>query len=177
MNKEEILGALKALGEELNEKGLLGEVLIVGGAAMCLAHDARDATKDVDGLFEPKTEMLEAIATVAEKLGLEKDWLNDGVKGFLFGSPPYLPYAELPGLRVTTVSPDYLLAMKLFSSRTALYESDRKDIETLLGLLDISSTDKAYEVLERYFPREKILPITQYMLEEIIESLNTKEER
>lgn len=45
MNREEILGALEALGEEQKKRDIEGEVLIVGGAAMCLAHNARDATK------------------------------------------------------------------------------------------------------------------------------------
>ena len=172
MKKEDIQQALAALGRELEKKGVEGELLIVGGAAMCLIHDARDATKDVDGLFEPRTEMLEAIATVAEKHNLEDDWLNDGVKGFFFTEPERVPFAEFPGLRVTTVSPDYLLAMKLFSARTALYENDRRDIKTLLGLLNITSTRQALEIIEKYLPQEKILPKTQYLLEEIIEELS-----
>ena len=84
MNKEEIMRALEELGKELAKKGIWGEVLIVGGAVMCLAHDARDATKDVDALFEPKTEMLDAIKTVARDNGFDEDWLNDSVKGFIF---------------------------------------------------------------------------------------------
>jgi len=171
MNKNEILEALEALGKELEKKNIQGEVLIVGGAAMCLAHNARDATKDVDGLFEPKAEMQEAIEVVAEKYELPEDWLNDSVKGFLFSDPYRVPFAEFPGLCVTTVKPDYLLAMKLFSSRTSLYESDREDIKTLIELLEISSIEQAFEVLEKYFPREKILPKTQYLLQEIIEDI------
>ena len=172
MNKQEIMKALKALGEELLKREIQGEVLVVGGAAMCLAHGARDATKDVDALYEPKAEMAQSIQAVAEMYGLEKDWLNDGVKGFMLTNPERVPYAVLPGLRVTTVQPEYLLAMKLYSSRTALYENDRRDIKTLIGLLDIKSTEQALDLLEKYFPREMILPKTQYLLEEIIEGLS-----
>ena len=171
MNKEEIVRALAALGEELLKKEIQGEVLVVGGAAMCLAHNVRDATKDVDALFEPKAEMLEAIKIVAQKYGLEEDWLNDGVKGFMFADPEHVPFIEFPGLQVTTVHPEYLLAMKLYSSRTALYETDRADIKALIKLLGILSLEQAYDVLEKFIPREKVLPKTQYLLEEIIQDM------
>ena len=172
MDKREILNALTALGKELIKKGIQGEVLLVGGAAMCLAHDARDATKDVDALFEPKTEMPEAIKVVAEMYDLDEDWLNDGVKGFFFADPERVPFAELPGLRVTTVKPDYLLAMKLYSARTTLYETDIGDIRTLIKLLNITSSEQAYNALEKYYPKEKVLPKTQYLLEEIIQDIS-----
>ena len=174
MNKEEIMRALEELGKELAKKGIHGEVLIVGGAAMCLAHDARDATKVVDALFEPKTEMLDAIKAVARDNGFDEDWLNDSVKGFLFAEPEQVPFTEFPGLRVATVPPEYLLAMKLFSSRTSLYETDRQDIKTLAKILDISSAKQAYAILEKYFPRDKVLPKTQYLLEEIIGDINAE---
>jgi len=168
MDKEEIMRALEELGKELAGKGIIGEVLIVGGAAMCLAHDARDATKDVDALFEPKTEMLDAIKAVAKNNGFNDDWLNDSVKGFIFAEPEQVPFTEFPGLRVATVPPEYLLAMKLFSSRTSLYETDRRDIKTLAKILDITTVDQAYAILEKYYPRDKVPPRTQYLLEEII---------
>ena len=171
MNKTEIFEALKALGEELLKKSIQGEVLIFGGAAMCLAHDARDSTKDVDALFEPKSEISEAIIAVAEKLNLEEAWLNDSVKGFLFSQPERIPYIEFPGLQVTTVKPEYLLAMKLFSARTSLYETDRRDIAKLVDVLGIISIDQAFDILEKYFPRDKVLPKTQYLLEEVIQEL------
>jgi len=54
MTREEILENLRQLGEELDALGMMGEILLTGGAAMCLVHDARDMTKDVDALYEPK---------------------------------------------------------------------------------------------------------------------------
>ena len=68
LTKERILGALGLLGKALAKEGLYGEVLLTGGAAMCLAHAARDMTKDVDALYEPK----EAVNRLAKQIAEEE---------------------------------------------------------------------------------------------------------
>jgi hypothetical protein len=70
-----------------------------------------------------------AAAAVADREGLDPDWLNDAVKGFLPGPDPgAIRYFEAPGLLVDVASAEYLLAMKLFSSRV---EADAEDIALL----------------------------------------------
>lgn len=167
MKKEDILNALEQLGAELTKKGIQGEVLLVGGAAMCLAHNARDATKDVDALFEPKAEMYQAIERVAKNNNLEIDWMNDSVKGFIHANPKSLPFIEYPGIKISTVSPEYLLAMKMYSARTGLHDKDIDDIKSLVNILELKAPDDAYRILDQYFPKERILPRTQYLIEEI----------
>ena len=54
MTREQILFYLKEVGEELASRGIQGELLMTGGASMCLVHEARDMTKDIDALYEPK---------------------------------------------------------------------------------------------------------------------------
>ena len=85
-SRARIIAALEALGEELTERGIHGQLFIVGGAAMALAYSNRRVTKDIDAVFEPKAAIYEAAERVAERLGLPEDWLNDGVKGFLPGA-------------------------------------------------------------------------------------------
>jgi hypothetical protein len=60
LSKEQILAALARLNDLLHEKGVMGEICIFGGAAMVLAFDARESTRDVDGIFVPKTEVMES---------------------------------------------------------------------------------------------------------------------
>lgn len=50
MKKREILQNLTRLGEKLSGKNLTGDLLLTGGASMCLVHSARDATKDIDAI-------------------------------------------------------------------------------------------------------------------------------
>jgi hypothetical protein len=54
---------------------------------------------------------------IAQEKNWPSDWLNDSVKGFLQTEPPYENFISFPGLHIYSVTPEYLLAMKLFSSR------------------------------------------------------------
>ncbi|MGH8881532.1 MAG: DUF6036 family nucleotidyltransferase [Stackebrandtia sp.] len=74
MRRDEILGALTALGAELAERGLVADLYVVGGAAITLAYDERRATKDIDAVFVPKNEVYAAAARVADSLDLRTCW-------------------------------------------------------------------------------------------------------
>lgn len=79
---------------------------------MCLVHSARDMTKDVGALYEPKEEVNRLVKKIVEQEGLPKDWLNDGVKG-----------------------------------------------------------DEAYNILIKFYPANRILPKTMYVIQEYIDDL------
>src|SRR5207249_290474 len=83
MDRAEILAALHNLAASRAERGLAGDMFVVGGAAIAVAYDARRATRDIDAVFVPKREIYESAALVGNALGLPEDWLNDAVKGFL----------------------------------------------------------------------------------------------
>jgi hypothetical protein len=50
---------------------------------MCLVHEARDMTKDIDALYEPKAIINTIAAQIAERNNLPSNWLNDSVKGYV----------------------------------------------------------------------------------------------
>ena len=153
------------LGERLHARGISGEIMLVGGAAMCLAYSARAMTKDVDAVFSPKTIIADEAARVAEDLGLDRHWLNDGAKGFLSHSPPgerRTVYSG-PGLDVWAPPPEYIFAMKCLSSR----QEDREDIVFLAKLLGVHGYTAACSVVLRYYPASRLLPKTRFMLEGI----------
>lgn len=88
IGKEEMIRYLKMIDEKLGVKNEKGEILISGGASICLVHGARDSTKDIDALFEPKNTIHHIAKNIAEDNGLTKGWLNDGVKGFFHEDMP-----------------------------------------------------------------------------------------
>ena len=46
---------------------MTGEIVLTGGASMILVHEARDASKDIDGLYEPKTVINRCVKKIASK--------------------------------------------------------------------------------------------------------------
>jgi len=160
-----ILKALQALGDELTRRDIRGQIFVVGGAAMALAYSTRRVTRDIDAVFEPKSAIYQAAASVAEDLELPDDWLNDAVKGFMPGDdadPRAVP--DIHGIEVTTASPRYLLAMKLMAMRVG---EDDEDIEILLHECDLQSTQDALNLLEQIYPNRELTPKTRFFLEEI----------
>ena len=161
-----IISALEALGEELTEQGIHGQVFLVGGAAMALAYSNRRVTKDIDAVFEPKAAIYEAAERVGERLGLPEDWLNDGVKRFLPGPDrDARPLPEIHGIEVSTASPRYLLAMKLLAMR---FGEDDDDIRVLLAQTGIATTDEALALMARMYPDREPPLKTRLFLDEIL---------
>jgi hypothetical protein len=168
-----ILHALQALGDELTREGVRGQIFIVGGAAMALAYSTRRVTKDIDAVFEPKSSIYAAAARVAEELELPEDWLNDAVKGFMPGEDEHArPVADIPGIEITTASPQYLLAMKLMAMR---FGEDDEDIEILLEECDLHTAEETLALLERIYPSQDPSPKMRFFLEELFRVMHPQQ--
>lgn len=158
-----IIEALRALGDELTGRGIRGQVFIVGGAAIALAYSTRRVTRDIDAVFEPKAAIYEAAGTVAQKLGLPDDWLNDAAKAFMPGPDENArPLPDITGIEITTASPRYLLAMKLMAMRIG---EDDEDIEALIGECGIASAEEALDLLVDMYPQREPPLKTRLFLE------------
>ncbi|CAN5661701.1 MAG: nucleotidyltransferase [Actinomycetota bacterium] len=167
MNRDELGTALRALGVELQRRGVQGDLYVVGGAAMALAYDTRRSTRDIDAIFEPKLVIYEAAARVADELGLPADWLNDGVKGFLVGADPYeAPVLEFPGVRVQMASPQMLLALKVVAARIG---EDDDDVATLAAMLGLASAAEVLDLVTAVAGASRLGPRSQFFVEEIMD--------
>jgi len=167
LTTETIRALFAALNDELASRGVLGEVGLCGGAVMCLVFQARSSTKDVDAVFEPTREIREAATVVARNFGITEDWLNDAAKGFFLSDPPQHEVMELPNLRVWAPAADYMLAMKCVSARFDSH--DRGDVEFLVRHLELQSPAAVFEVISRYYPRERVPAKTAFFVEEILQ--------
>jgi hypothetical protein len=168
LTSDDIRRLFELLNEELGNKGVKGELYVVGGAVMCLLFNARPSTRDVDALFRPTSELREAAARVALRADVPGDWLNDGVKGFLSPRGEFDPYLDLPHLAVFTARPEYLLAMKCAAMRIGEGFRDESDVRFLLRALNIERYDDAVEIVLRYFDEERVPQKTWYALEELL---------
>lgn len=156
------------LDAELAAEGAEGELYLVGGAVMCLALGARDATRDVDALFKPTRVVREAARRVASRAGVPNTWLNDAVKGYLSPRGEFDRFLELPHLRVFVAHPRYLLAMKCAAMRLGEEFHDLDDVRYLLRHLGISTVDEALAAVRLYFDDQQLLPKTRLVLEELL---------
>jgi Nucleotidyltransferase of unknown function (DUF6036) len=170
LSAEDIRRLFGELARELDSKGVRAEIFLVGGAAIALCFDGRRVTRDLDAVFVPIEAVRRAAATVGEREGLEASWLNDAVKGYLPGPDlNAVRYYEAPGLLVDVASAEYLLAMKLFASRV---ETDADDIALLYRAVGYRTVEEGLALVERSYPRRPIAPRVQFLLQEIVASMD-----
>ncbi|MEO7018909.1 MAG: DUF6036 family nucleotidyltransferase [Ktedonobacteraceae bacterium] len=164
MDKNEIEGYLKMLGQELADQNRTGEILLVGGAMMILVVGNRHATRDIDASFEREALAIRAAVTqIAYREGLPLDWLNDGAKGFLYTTPPVTLWQSLPGLDIYLPSLEYLLAMKIAAGRLR----DIADARALIQHLGITQAQVVLDILQQYIPSKYLTVRVQYIIEDL----------
>ncbi len=170
LSKEQIIDLLNSINEELKSQDIRGEIFIVGGAAMCLAFDARKSTKDIDAVFAPTKNIRDIIKKIADQKGLSADWLNDSVKGFLSQNSESENLFNLSNLSVSAPTANYIFAMKAISAR--FDSSDIDDLIFLIQRMNLKTAEEALEIVLKYYPKNLIPQKTTYALEEIFEKLN-----
>ncbi len=168
LTSEKIRELFDALNDELRTRSVTGEVGICVGAVMCLVFKARASTKDVDAIFAPPKVMREAAKKVARRLGVPGDWLNDAAKGYFLSDPPRQSVIELSNLRVWAPMADYMLAMKCVSARFDTHDKD--DVVFLVRNLGLKTPAEVFEIVSRYYPKERVPAKTRFLVEEILGS-------
>jgi hypothetical protein len=107
LGRAEIEAAFARLGERLARRGVVGDLYVIGGAAMALAYDAERVTRDIDAIFAPHGIVHEEAAEVARELGLPHWWLNEQASAYVSNVPDGEKRSVFnhPGLRVAVTSP------------------------------------------------------------------------
>ena len=155
MDRKEIDGALRELSEVLDRRGVVARIYLVGGAAMVLAYESRFSTDGVDGSGYPTDAVLAAAEEIAERRGLQPDWLQDSVKVYFRTSrdPDWRPVIKVGTVEVVIADERTLLAMKMRAGRG---RHDEVDIKFLLDKCGITSVDGALALYEEYFLEDEL---------------------
>lgn len=164
MTSDEIRQYFEELNEELQKIDVKGEICMYGGAVMCIAFNARPATKDIDAVFEPVKQIRRAAGIVADRHGLNKDWLNYAVKMFLVPHEKRI-LIDLSNLKVFIPESDYLLAMKVIAARTD--SRDMEDIQFLISRLNLKSSEQVVSIIDRYYRNRELKPEARLQLKEL----------
>lgn len=167
MHRDEILAALRALGSDLAERGLIADLYVVGGAAIALAYDQRRATRDIDAVFAPKNEVYVAAARVGAALELPEGWLNDAVKGFLQG-PDHFPTKtlDMPGLRCEVASAETVLVLKCLAHRLG---EDDDDVILLAAQLGLRTADQVLDLVEQVGHSRLLTPQVELFVRSVMD--------
>ncbi len=182
LKKEDILRGLRRLDALAQEAGLMVDLSIYGGAALAIAFDIRNATRDVDAVVRGNPDFVRRAAVqIAQEQGWPQSWLNDGVKGFTSAHEKMQLMAgfegsQAGGLRIHTPTPEYLFAMKCMAMRPEGIggSHDISDIRALALAAGIKDKDDALALIESFYPASRIPPKVRFGVEEILENLAAK---
>lgn len=147
----ELHRAFAALALKLQRRNIVGQVHVVGGAAMLLAYNPdRLATRDIDALFGPDGPLIAAIHEVAAENNWPASWLNNQAAVYVARSPGEgIRVFDHPYLQVAATPADHLLAMKALAARAV---RDGDDLRFLIDHLAIRSAAQVWAIVERFFP-------------------------
>ena len=173
LDRDRIRDLFRRLGERLLRRGVVGDIYVIGGAAMALAYDARRSTRDIDAVFRPHGIVLEEAQALAAELGLPQWWLNEQASVYVApGGDPDAPRSfDHPGLRVSTASPEHLLAMKAMAAR----RRDKDDLWLLVDLLRLTAPEQVVAVCARVFPDEALPDRAKLVLADLFEEIGRAE--
>ena len=154
LDRARIQDLFRRLGERLQRRGVVGDIYVIGGAAMALAYDARRATRDIDAVLLPHGIVVQEAHALAAELGLPQWWLNEQASVYVApGGGPDAPRSfDHPGLRVSTASPEHLLAMKAMAAR----RRDTEDLRFLVDHLGLTTVEQVFAVCLRVFPDQAL---------------------
>lgn len=166
LDQKTLRRAFEMLAMRLKRRGVVGEIHIFGGAAMVLAFNSREATRDVDAVFVPDTQVLEAAHEVAVELRLPKSWLNNQASSYVSGvAGRGTPVFDHANLRVMITPIEHLLAMKVRAARAV---RDADDIRVLLRELQITKVAQVVKIVNKYFAGEPLMARSLALIEEIL---------
>ena len=150
LRKDEMLVYFNEINRRLAEEGTHGEIFITGGAVLTLAFNARDSTRDIDAIFQPKENLRKIISSIANDFNLPYDWINDSVKVYVTDKMRFEKFLTYSNLTISTIDAECLLAMKLSSARDAIISKDEEDSIFLMKTLGIQTEKELFNILDKY---------------------------
>jgi hypothetical protein len=167
-DRDDIIAAFTDLASHLERARVVGQIHVIGGAAMLLAYDPdRASTRDIDAMFSPDTPILKAVRDIARERQWPNTWLNNQASVYASRIPGEGPRVfDHPHLQVMATPADHLLAMKALAARAT---TDRDDLQYLIDHLNITSRQEVWAIVARYFPDTPIPQRSTHLIRDLLE--------
>ena len=154
ITRARLLELFDRLNEKLKQADRQGEVYIVVGAMMALAHDAKRMTEDVDShIRRGRDAVTRAVAEIADEEGPSKHWLNEAVTMRYVPEDPDRGERRVYGnshLTIAGASTNRMIAMKLPAGRPP----DLADLDILLREAGVETRRQAVRLDELTYGTE-----------------------
>ncbi|TEA09141.1 DUF6036 family nucleotidyltransferase [Mycobacteroides salmoniphilum] len=165
--ESEIRAAFALLAAKLQKQNVIGQVHVIGGAAMLLTYNSRTVTRDIDAIFSPDGPVVDAVRQIAHAKGWPSTWLNNQASVYASRTPGQGAVVfDHPHLQVMTTPAEHLLAMKVLAARPV---RDREDATILVQHLNISTPQGVWDIVGRYFPEDMISPRSRLFVEDLFD--------
>ncbi len=155
LDRPRLMEAFRVMDELLAQRGLVCSVYVFGGAAMVLAFDERQSTRDVDSRYTSTAAVEEVVGEVARRLRLPRSWLNEQATVYLprERDASATTVYDTRNLRVSRASARHLLAMKAAAARR---HRDLEDIALLAGAVGITTVEGVVAVHDQVLPDDPL---------------------
>ena len=164
MNLERFDELLNKLNLLLENDDLNATIYVYGGYALAI-HGIRNSTMDIDGIFEPKMDVYKYVKQIAEEENIPKDWINDGIKGFINDKNEVNFYKSYSNIDIYVASKEYLLYMKLLAISNSKRQKDIEDLFALIESLEIKTFDEFLSIVYKYIDNLNISSTILYEIE------------
>ena len=142
---------LKMLGEELERRNIVGEILLAEHAHLLLDIHQQDMSTDIATYFGPGKTLQGVAQKLAQREGLSKNWLTQ-VREDYFHRRALLPGFTYRGLHMYVAPVGYLLTMfLLFGEQEA-----SGTIRELVEKEGIVTCEDATQCVKAYLPKQSI---------------------
>jgi hypothetical protein len=155
---QELATLLNDLGATLLRNGVTAEIMIYGGAVMCMEYGARASTTDIDYTYDNQYVSRYA-DEVGKHYGLDKGWINSAVQDIVRGDMIHREVAKtlyFGALTINIPTPQQMLAMKLYAARMGEDFVDLQDAIFLARHLGITKRIELDGVLKTYFSLDAV---------------------
>ncbi len=173
LDRDDIVGGLGELADELDAAGLELTIHVVGGAAIAMEYNTdRQATSDIDAWVNAQPAVRQQVVDVVTQIAIRRrwpdDWLNEKAVMFIpegvgVGPQDWRLALEVGKVRVFVAQPMMLLAMKLRAGRG---RRDLPDLEPLLAASGLQTIEDVQETFGDYYPHDDMKPLSRHWLEQ-----------